>query len=644
MAVRACIIAPYSELAELARSITKPSEFDVVQANLEEAIDILPDIEAGGYKVLVSRGRTAQLLRQHTTLPVIDIRTSAYDAFNVLADLVGVECRVAIVGDSEIMHHCKKIADKLGIRSYAILFEKSEALEYEKMRDLVGSRLLADPVDVIIGDTIPQSHFIHSCEDFKLISSGVDSIREALDNAYALLKAIDQEKANRDHLRTVLDMFEKAVFSLDHDGKVTHANRAATIAFERSRSELIGMPIDGIDPALDIAYETINDGLPKVGPMVETRHGKMVCYLYPIQSKGQVTSTVFALERVERIYTIEQNIRHQELQKSRFTARHELSNYITTDPVMRSRIDLLSKYSRTNSTILITGESGTGKELLAQGIHNASDRRNASFVAVNCGALPPNLLESELFGYVEGAFTGAARKGKKGLFELAHHGTLFLDEIGELDKSLQTRLLRVIQERELMRLGSEHPIPIDIRLIAATNQNLSEMVVAGTFRSDLYYRLNVLKVETIPLRERLEDIIPSAMHLLRQFSYRHERVVEDLDAELKDFMLKHSWPGNFRQLSNIIERISIMATTSIASLDEVRQAFDDMKQVLPENVLNGCGCSDCTLLNGTINDIRDRAVAQVLRNERNSKIRTAKRLGVNRTTLNRWLKGDSKII
>lgn len=636
MVARACFVAPYSELAEFARSVAGSFEFDVVTANLEDALGLLPDIEASGHQVLISRGKTAQLLRQHTSLPVIDVRTSAYDALNVLADLVGKSRKVAIVGYADIMHHCKNIADKLGITSYAILFDQKEKLEYGQLHDIVRDRLILDPIDVMIGDTIPQRHFSHLCDDFRLISSGAESICEALENAMALLKAIEQEGANRDHLRAVLDMFEKAVFSLDGKGRVTHANRAASIVFNRSRAELIGMPIDKVDPALEIAYGTIEDGILKVGQMVETHQGKMASYLYPIVAEGVVNSMVFALEQVERIYTIEQKIRHQELQKNRFIARHNLDSYITFEPEMKDRINLLRRYARTNATVLVTGESGTGKELLAQGVHNASDRSQGPFVAVNCGALPPSLLESELFGYVEGAFTGASRKGKKGLFELAHHGTLFLDEIGELDKSLQTRLLRVIQERELMRLGSEHPVPIDVRLIAATNQDFGEMVEAGTFRQDLFYRLNVLKLETLPLRSRPKDIIPSALFLLRKYAHDYNSIAEDFDIDLRDFLQNYHWPGNFRQLANVIERIAVIATKSKVSLAGVASALDDLRCDMhlrePDN------CEDCPVLDGTMSEIRCRVVARVMGVEKNSKIRVARRLGVDRTTLNRWLK------
>ncbi len=639
MAREICLVAPYEQLTEAARLVARNCgyPFDVEVANLEDALTLLPQLEARGYQVLVSRGKTAQLLRQHTSLPVIDIKTSSYDVLRVLADLIGQPIRIGIVGHDSVVRDCQKVADMLNIRAESILFDQTEPLEYEALRDRVRDHFSRHPIDLMVGDTIPQRHFRDLCGDFRLISSGQEAVQEAIESAASFLRLLKRESVNRHHLSTVLDMFEKVVFSLDQDGRITHANQAAARVFQMSRAELMGKPIEAVDPALAIARDTIANGVWEVGRVVETRQGRMVCYQYPIESDGECHSIVFALERVEHIYTIEQKVRYQERQSGKFAAQYHFDDYITHDPVMQSRLTLLNSYAQTDATLLIIGESGTGKELLAQGAHNASRRANQPFVAVNCGALPPTLLESELFGYVDGAFTGASRKGKKGLFELAHKGTLFLDEISELDKSLQTRLLRVIQERQLMRLGSEDVIPVDIRIIAATNQDLEAMVAEGTFRQDLFYRLNVLKFEPLPLRACRQDIIPSALALLRKHAKHYRRHVVDLDLDLRQFLLGYHWPGNLRQLSNIMERIAIIAPDAVATLSSVETALSDLKNKSKPPP----GCAACDLTTGDMDSIRLRVVSQVIAEENNSKTRAAKRLGVDRGTLNRWLKDPS---
>ena len=639
MTAQICLVSPYPELSKIAYASRHVvgEDFDIENANLEEALTLLPGLEEKNYQVFVSRGRTAQLIREHTHVPVVDIKINGFDVLDALADLAGTGCRVAFVGYADLLRDCERVANALKIPAYSILFEQTDIEQYEHWQNMVYERLEREPVDIMIGDTIPQSRFPALCGEFRLITSGAEGVRIALENAAALLNAMRLERANRDHLSTVLDMFSKAVFSLDQSGLITHANRAATKLFNMSRADMIGLPIDSVDPALAIARETIADRVWEVGQVVETRRGSLVCYLYPVNREGDDTSVVFALEQVEQIYTIEQKVRHQERQKSRFFARHTLDEYVSHEPEMQLRLDLLKKYAKTDATVLITGESGTGKELLAQGIHNGNDRAQGPFVAVNCGALPPTLLESELFGYVDGAFTGALRKGKKGLFELAHRGTLFLDEIGELDKLLQTRLLRVIQERELMRLGSENPIPVDIRIVAASNRNLEEMVAAGTFREDLFYRLNVLQIEMLPLRKRRNDIIPSALRLLRGYAQVHRNSVVDLDLQLRDFLLQYDWPGNFRQLGNIMERLAIVATGPVISLDEAEPLLADLcvRQSERSHITD---YDPDDFLSGSMDEIRLKVVNRVLAEEGYSKTRTAKRLGVDRTTLNRWLK------
>ena len=218
----------------------------------------------------------------------------------------------------------------------------------------------------------------------------------------------------------------------------------------------------------------------------------------------------------------------------------------------KETIQTAKRYALVSSTVLITGESGTGKEIFAQSIHNFSMRHNEAFVAINCATIAPNLLESELFGYVEGAFTGARHGGKIGLFELAHNGTIFLDEIGETSLDIQARLLRVLEERQIMRVGDDQIIPINIRIIAATNKDLRKMVEAGKFRSDFYYRLNVLPLKLRPLRDRKEDLYELIESFKKKYADEHSRNLFQFTPAGMDVMMNYSWPGNARELKNVI--------------------------------------------------------------------------------------------
>ena len=231
---------------------------------------------------------------------------------------------------------------------------------------------------------------------------------------------------------------------------------------------------------------------------------------------------------------------------------------------MRRVIETAKMVAKGNSTVLLRGESGTGKELFARAIHMESLRAEAPFIPINCAALPESLLESELFGYEEGSFTGAARGGKKGLFEQADHGTLFLDEIGEIPTQVQVRLLRVLQEGMIRRVGGVKELSVDVRIVAATHRNLEEMIQNGEFREDLYYRLNVIPLRIPPLRERSEDIPLIAQHLIRKISEKLGKTDIHLTKESLDLLMGQTWPGNVRQLENILERIiNVMDSTEI---------------------------------------------------------------------------------
>lgn len=266
---------------------------------------------------------------------------------------------------------------------------------------------------------------------------------------------------------------------------------------------------------------------------------------------GSTTETMITLEDITDIQRKEKNIRVKQSKKG-LTARYSFDDIVTGSPVMNKCIIAAKKVAGTELSVLITGESGVGKELFAQSIHNYSARRDFPFVAINCAALPAELLESELFGYVEGAFTGAKKGGKKGLFELAHKGTIFLDEIGDMPLQIQAKLLRVLQEREIMRVGGEEMLPVDTRVIAAANEDLDRLLSEGAFRKDLYYRLGAFQISLPPLRQRREDIIPLAETFLRKWENKR------LSPDLQFFLTSLPWEGNVRELINCVDYMGLM--------------------------------------------------------------------------------------
>ena len=387
----------------------------------------------------------------------------------------------------------------------------------------------------------------------------METIRQAVLEAVKVAHSMNLERTKSHIIRTILNSNEDAVLALDEAGKLLEANdqayRLYGLAF---LPEWRGTPIRDIRPKLTyIGSRTIpcKDGDEELVSINGQRY--MVKYRL-ISGETSAIGTLITTSSASRILQEEQHIR-KGLVRRGLTSKYTFRDIIAVSERMCSKVDMAKKFSRVNSNVLLTGETGTGKELFAHSIHAASARANQPFVAVNCATLPENLLESELFGYEAGAFSGASREGKSGLFEQAHHGTIFLDEIGEIPVTLQAKLLRVLQEKEVRRVGSTTVIPIDVRVISATNVNIQQQIQEGKFRSDLLYRLNTLEIYIPPLRERPEDILPLIEHQMRIIAAEQGTTPPELTLEAQELLKQYSWPGNVRELRNICERIVVMS-------------------------------------------------------------------------------------
>jgi len=342
----------------------------------------------------------------------------------------------------------------------------------------------------------------------------------------------------------------------------------------------------------------------------------------------------------ELLLTMEKAARFAAAQRENLLLRQSLEDRFATENIvgrgkaMQRVLEMVSKAAPTKSTVLITGESGTGKELVARAIHYASPRKNASFVSVNCMALASGVLESELFGHEKGSFTGAVAR-KRGRFEMAHEGTIFLDEIGELSPELQVKLLRVIQERKFERVGGSEPIAVDIRILAATNRNLDEAVAAGTFREDLYYRLNVVHIETPPLRERREDIPLLAAHFLERYSGENNKRFKGFSAEAMEYLTAYEWPGNVRQLQNVVERCVVLASDEVIGVEDLPAEIRDEESQYKSAV----DLLPVTInLNETLEKIEVALVRRALARSNFVQVKAAEMLGISKSLLQYKLK------
>ncbi len=356
----------------------------------------------------------------------------------------------------------------------------------------------------------------------------------------------------------------------------------------------------------------------------------------PIILRDENIGTVLTFQNVQNIQEMEGKIRKKIFNRGH-VAKHNFEDIIGNSRKINDVKYIAKRFSKVDSNILIEGETGTGKELFAQSIHNYSSRSSGPFVAVNCAALPESLLESELFGYAEGAFTGAARGGKLGLFELAHKGTIFLDEISEISPKLQGRLLRVIQEKEIMRLGHDRIIPVDIRVISATNKDLHTMVKLGEFREDLYYRLDILKVKLPPLRERKEDIIEILEHFLHTYSLQNKMGKITLSNKARDILTCYGWPGNIRELKNVCERLVVLNLGHEVSENDVRLVLPNRND--SEGISRFGEEKDIGLKYAEqVKELEREKIKEVLEEVGHNKVKAAEVLCVSRTTLWRRMK------
>ena len=335
-------------------------------------------------------------------------------------------------------------------------------------------------------------------------------------------------------------------------------------------------------------------------------------------------------------------LEHTQLQQENEGLRQQLvrlrvSEMIGSSAAMQHLLEMIALVAPSEATVLITGESGTGKGLIARAIHANSPRREKPLIEVNCAAIPEALLESELFGHERGAFTGADRQ-RQGRFSQANGGTLFLDEVGELSLLMQAKLLRVLQEGDIQRVGSDKSIAVDVRILAATNRRLEQMVADGHFREDLYYRLNVVKLEAPPLRERKDDIPFLAKHFWERFAGKNHKMVKGITPRAMDLLLKHPWPGNIRELENVMERAIILLRGEYISEKELPLPLQRLVQDEETTEEETDSPSSAPLLphsdtNLTLAEMEKQLILQMLRETAGNKSETARRLGITRRTL-----------
>jgi propionate catabolism operon transcriptional regulator len=603
------------------------ADIEVIDEVFEQANLAAQQRERDGLAdVFISAGANASILKSTLSTPVAAIKVGGYDILVALLKARQVSERVGLVTYRDTVRELASVKALLNLQIEQLSYQTAD-----EARDCFMS-LAAAGHTVIVGSSVvvelAEQHGITG-----ILTYSATAVRLALDDALDLARVSRLEAARHERLNSVLQHLQEAVLATDETGRITAVNPPMEKLLGISAAEATGKLLSGI--ALPQSLKAVlESGRDEIAQVIEFSQQAFIANRIAIRERGGLAGAVLTLYDAKNIRQADTRLRVA-ARARKPVARYYFEQIAGTSAAFSRARKLARSYAATDSTVLLTGESGTGKELFAQAMHNASRRSSKPFVAINCAAFPEPLLESELFGYEEGAFTGARKGGKAGLFEVAHTGTVFLDEVGDMPITLQTRLLRVLQEKEVVRLGSTDTIPVDVRIISATHQQLLARVRTRQFREDLYYRLNILNLHLPPLRDRAEDVPILATQLLHAAL---RRLASPLRAAvviegIEPLLCRYAWPGNVRELENVMERLAVFLS---AYPDERAVDRDELCMTLPELFDSGDAAAEPARASPT-----DQAIQDALAAVKGNRHAAAERLGISRTTLWRRLRALS---
>ena len=599
-----------------------------------------PELLKNGYDACLIYSSFAPSIINYVGRSIVDINKSDMDRAKALLRARELSSQIGIPIQKQERVDCEFLEYLCGVKLYKIPYGTLGELREGMLR------AMKEGIGVFIGGGMVTAT-CQSCgaQGFPILPDR-DSIADAIERAKNLTRLAREEKVKQEQLMAIFKLFKDGVLHINNKRTCTYFNLNALnmlginnfCGVMDEASEEMRRKIKQFYDVLFIE-DVLQSGIPHIDQLVSIHGRELVVNTLPVMSHASKQGVAVFLRDVNAVHDIAGKVRSiQQRQQSGFTAHYTVSQIKGVSQAMEQLRDRIRLYAPHNTPVLIHGETGTGKELVAQALHNASDRKDSPFVAINCAALPESLLESELFGYEEGAFTGARKGGKPGLFEMAHTGTIFLDEMGELSQNTQLRLLRVLENREIIRIGGNRVIPVDIRIISASHKSLPELIRNGQFRADLFYRLAVLRLEIPPLRRRLGDI----PYLLEKVLEQYGRDAHCLTSGIFEAMHQYHWPGNIRELRAVIESYLIM----LGNVPQDEELFLSLFSTWAKDFQDGNrGFSSLELtgdLKSMLDDIRHSIVQETVTRCAFNKKKAARQLGISYNTLWRILSGDEK--
>lgn len=632
---RILLISTYSTLIEEARRISEELKLylEIYEGGIMKNGHIYARDNQSSFDVIVSQGGTAEAIKELVDIPVVSIEIRTVDFLTGLHKASAYGKKIGLfVFESENLTDMENIKGMFGIDFTLFSYKTQNDLEHQ-INNAVG---LGISTLVGIGDCILEAGEKHDLNTV-MIHSTETQLREAFISAKNICDFAKREKEKTERFKMIIDYSSYGIIALDNQAKIVTFNPIAEKIFNLDTHRVLEQSIDSILNS-DLIEDIYNNGELLLNKLVMINNKQFLMNRLPIIIDQEMFSTVITFHEVTELQELEKKVRTQ-LYKKGMTAKYTFDDICGISNSIKDTINQAKMIGKTNTTVLINGETGSGKELFSQSIHNFSSRRNGPFVAINCAAIPESLLESELFGYEEGAFTGAKKGGKPGLFELAHTGTIFLDEVSEIPLSLQGRLLRVLQEREVLRIGGDYILNVDIRVIAATNADLFQMVKEGKFRQDLYFRLNILDLRIPPLRERKEDIPLITNKFINKMNIKYNTKIQNITDEALNIMKNYSWPGNVRELENFTEKMCVLSNSTTINEELVIQLFrNNGDQYIPGTEIKNNNNQSITVNIGSIRDIEQQIIKQANTMFKGNREALAEILGMSRTTLWKRLK------
>jgi propionate catabolism operon transcriptional regulator len=576
---RFAFVSNSKEVGEAVVAYSDPTT-EVVNLNLasmERAVPVARQLLDEGVEVIIGGGGTGNLLAESIGQPVVKIDRSPVDMLPTLLSAREQSRHVAVTVFSRRVEGLDVLARLLDIEIQQVVFSSTGELER-------GIRLaIENGAKIVVGGGVCMQIAARHGVNTIIVIPQKENVLQTLHEARAVAAARRKDRRQFEELRTILHTVREGIIVVDslRRVKIFNPTAAEILSSTIPRKQINALTGERLPAALDaIGFSRVLDtGNSEADRLLRIGNLSLIVSTLPIMVDDQLVGAICSIRESSRIRTLERKLR-EDLYHRGLVAHYTFDDLLQGSPSLTAIVGDAMKYAATEAAILIEGETGTGKELLAQAIHNGSSRADKPFLAINCSSLPESLLESELFGYEEGAFTGARRGGKAGLFELAHTGTLFLDEIVDIPPSMQVRLLRAIERNEIMRIGGDRIVSVDVRIVSSAQRNLFQESRKGKFRSDLFFRLATLKLRLPPLRERIQDLAA----LLTTLFEKHGRKIDPRDFKGLAQAMSYSWPGNIRELEATVHTYLALWPNADFSLAEYVKIVADRMQADDETI------------------------------------------------------------